>query len=193
MGDPEIVRQCQELYGKHKRALDLIYKYRPDYQAQIRPVVEDLIRQQHPRLRPDASKKDNIKFVGQTWDTRTLRRSREWTESGRMLMFEVHNDSDSLSLHLYLGPGPQEIRLRVLDMARVNPEVFVVPRSLSSKWLPIFSRHLLREEAYADLDEKERNEEIRRRWNQFIEEDLPRIEAALKKETWIWDPVEADG
>ncbi len=192
LGDPDLGRKCREIYRKHKRAFDLIYEHRPDVQAQIRPIIEDLIRQ-GPGLRPDVSKKDNIKFVSQVWDTTALKVSTEWTPSKRILMFEVHNGFDSLSLHLYLGPGPQDTRQKLLDVARANPEVFIVPRSLGGKWLPLFSCHLLRQEAYEDLDDEEREKEIRRRWREFLDQDLPRIDAVLKNEAWIWEAVEADG
>lgn len=145
-------------------------------------------------MKPEASRKDNIKFVVGEWDDApALLTSMGYTPSDHILMFEVHNNFDSLSLHLYLGPGPEAIRQRILEMVRANPEVFMMPSSLTGKWLPIFSRHLLRQETYDNLDEEEREEEIRLHWNEFVEEDLPRIEVALKKETWIWDSVQVDG
>ncbi len=35
-------------------------------------------------------------------------------------------------------------------------------------------------------------EKIRKQWEEFLNQDLPRIEAALKEERWIWEPVESD-
>ncbi len=185
LGDPEVVRLCQEIYQRHKRAFDLIYEHRPDVRAQIRTVVEDLISQ-HPRLEPDLSRKDNIKFVVGEWDNApALLTSTGYTPSGRILMFEVWNNPDSLDVHLYMGPGPDAIRQRILEMVRANPGVFLMPRSLGGRWLPIFTRHLLRQEAYEDLEPEEREQAIRRQWHKFLDKDLPRIEAALRKETWI--------
>ncbi len=182
LGDPEIVSLSQQIYKKHKRAFDLIYTYRPDVQAQIRPIVEDLISKEHPRLKPDDSRKDNIKFVVGEWDNDDdLLTAEGYTASERILIFEVWNNPNSLDVHLYMGPGPEAIRQRLLEMVRANPEVFVEPRSLNPRWLPIFSRHLLKQEAYEDLDEEERKQEIHRQWHEFLDNDLPRIEEALKK------------
>ncbi len=139
------------------------------------------------------SRKDNIKFVSQAWDTTALKVSTEWTPSKRILMFKVHNDFDSLSLHLYVGPGPDETRQGLLEMARINPEVFVAPRNTNARWFSIFSRNLLGQRAYEDLSVREREEEIREQWAAFLGNDLSRIEKALKEEKWIWKPVEADG
>ena len=41
----------------------------------------------------------------------------------------------------------------------------------------------------ADASELERIEEL---IDQFLDEDLPSIEEAVRKEKWIWEPVETD-
>ena len=63
-GDPEIVELARQIYQKHGRAIELVYRYRPrppDYPAQIRPIIEDLIGQ-NPKLVKDLAAKRNIKF-----------------------------------------------------------------------------------------------------------------------------------
>jgi hypothetical protein len=191
LGDPEIVRLCQLMYQKHKRAFDLIYEHRPDIQAQIRPIFEDLIRRD-PRLEPDVSRKNNIKFVVGEWDNApALLTSTGWTPSGRILIFEVWNNPDSLDLHLYLGPGPEAIRQGLLEMVRANPQVFVEPHGRSSKWLRLFTRHLLTQDVYEELDHEQRLQELHRQWGEFLDKDLPWIEEALRREAWIWESVES--
>ena len=56
----------------------------------------------------------------------------------------------------------------------------------------LFKRIFLTPEHYEECSDSEREQEIRRQWGEFLEKDLPRIEAALKKETWIWEPVEPE-
>jgi hypothetical protein len=192
VGDSEIVRLSRDIYQKHKRAFDFIYEHRPDVQAQIRPIVEDLISE-HPRLEPDASRKDNIKFVVGEWDNApALLTAEGWTQSGRILIFEVWNAPSSLDLHLYMGPGPEAIRQNLLEMVRANPNVFKMPSGVKGRWLRIFSRPLLKQEAYENLEQEEREEELHREWERFLERDLPGIEAALQREAWIWEPVKSD-
>ncbi len=190
LGDPEVVRLSQQIYRKHKRAFDLIYKHRPDYRTQIRPIVEELIRE-HPKLEQEGSSIDTLRFGVTEWDTPSLLVSEGWTSSKRILMFIIHNNPDSLTLHLFMGPGPEATRQRILGMAATRPEVFLVPRSTSGRWLSIFNRPLLTSEAYEDLDDEEREQELRRRWAEFLQSDLPKIAEALKKETWIWESAEA--
>ena len=54
----------------------------------------------------------------------------------------------------------------------------------------VFVRPILTPEFYEEATNSDREQEIRRQWSEFLEWDLPRIEEALKKKTWIWGPVE---
>jgi hypothetical protein len=140
---------------------------------------------------------DTIRFGVKDWDTDALLTAEGWTESRRILMFAVYNTPDSLDLHLFMGPGPEETRHRLFEMA-ANHDVFFEPRPNTANairarsWPAIFTRHLLKREAYENLDQEEREQEIRKRWDEFLDKDLSRIEAALKKETWIWEAVEPE-
>jgi hypothetical protein len=40
--------------------------------------------------------------------------------------------------------------------------------------------------------DEQRKRETRKRWDEFLDEDLPRIEEAIASETWIWEPTETD-
>ena len=110
-----------------------------------------------------------------------------YTQSNRILMFEVHNNRSGLDVHLFIGPGPDSVRQRLLDMARANPDVFLMPRSTSGPYVPIYSVSLLEPGAYETLDKEGRESELRRQWGAFLDEHLPRIEDALEREAWIWE------
>lgn len=191
LGDPEIVSLCHEIYRKHKRAFDLVYKHRPDFRVPIRSVVEELIAG-HPKLEQEDSSIDTLRFGVTDWDTPALLSAQGWTSTKRILMFVIYNAPDSLILHLFLGPGPEATRQRILAMVRANQDVFVEPRNTKARWISVYSRHLLRREAYEHPEDEEREREIRKRWAEFLEADLPRIDAALKREAWIWESVETD-
>lgn len=188
VGDSQITRLSQQIYKKHKQAIDLIYQnrpnqHRPDVKGQIRPIIEDLIKE-HPDLVQDLARKDNIKFGLKEWDTPTLLTAQGWTESGRIVMFVFLNKRDYLDLVLSVGPGPEETRKKLFEMA-TNHEVFVAPRNPDAEasrrsWPQIFTRHFLKQEAYENLDQEEREQEIRAQWGEFVKNDLPRIRAALK-------------
>jgi hypothetical protein len=109
-----------------------------------------------------------------------------------MLLFQVTNDLNVLNLHLFMGPGPEETRQKLLKMVRSNePNVFVLPRAIGT-WIPIYHRPILLPEVYDKLTREQREQEIRRHWEEFLDNDLPRIEEALRREAWIWEPVDTD-
>lgn len=173
-------------------AIDLINRYRPDAQAEIKVVLKDLIRNE-PGLELDRTGKTMVNFAKSEWDRPVLLTASGWTRSRRVLLFEFQNSTNSLDLKLFIGPGPEETRQKLFDMAQANPAIFEIPRELAGKYNTIFSRSLLKKEMYENTDHEEREREIRRRWSEFLEEDLPQIEAALKDERWIWqEPNGAD-
>ena len=45
VGESAIAKLCQKIYRKHQEALDLIFEYKPDSQAQTRKYLENLIEQ----------------------------------------------------------------------------------------------------------------------------------------------------
>ena len=59
-------------------------------------------------------------------------------------------------------------------------------------WPVIFTCPLLKPEAYERLDQEQREQEIRKRWEEFLHKDLPLIEEAIRQETWICKPVSTD-
>ena len=197
MGDSEVVRLAQELYEKHERAINLIYKHRPnvDVRAQIKEMIVSLIKDE-PKLALDKTQKGGIRFAVREWDTPALLIPegfpRGWTPSGHMLLFQVTNDHNVLNLHLFLGPGPEETRQKLLGMVRSNePDVFVLPRATGT-WIPIYHHPMILPEVYDKLTREQREQEIRRHWDEFLDNDLPRIEEALRREAWIWESAEYD-
>jgi hypothetical protein len=101
-------------------------------------------------------------------------------------MFEFWNNDDNLTLALVVGPGPDEIRQKLFSMARANPGPFDDPWKAADAWYVIYTNEFLNEEIYEEGSEGDREEVIRRHWTGFIQDDLPRIDEALKNERWIW-------
>ncbi len=92
-----------------------------------------------------------------------------------------------------IGPGKADVRQWLFDMAANNSEFLKRPRKTDGNWGVIYSRSFLDEGDYGpDVSEAERTEKIRRKWAEFLKEDLHRIDAALKEETWIWESVATD-
>ena len=191
VGDSEIGELCRKINQRHRRALDLLNEYSSRVQVDVQILIESLVENEAGLVRDYNSKRELYFGLG-SWDTPALRRGSGGTASGRVLLFDFWNPPGSLSLTLYIGPGPKETRRQLLDMARAHPDVFRVTGKPNSNWTAILSRPFLNREMYEYVDPVDRDKEIHKRWAEFLDDDLPRIDAALKGERWIWEPDEPD-
>jgi hypothetical protein len=57
----------------------------------------------------------------------------------------------------------------------------------TDKWPKLYRRTFLTPQHYEDASDSEREQEIRRHWTEFLQNDLSQIDEMLKKESWIWE------
>lgn len=192
VSESEIADLCREIYRKHRRALDRIYEYRPDQQAVIHDVLVELVRTT-PGLVLDQSSKSYVRFAPKSWDTPVLTSGSGWTPSKRVLLFQFNNARDTLKLHLYIGPGQAETRLKLLEMAKGAGAPFYSQFSkLGATWHTIYVRSFLTRAAYEDVDDETRKNQIVKQWTGFIEHDLPALDKVLRSQEWLKLPPAAD-
>ena len=191
VSDSEIAELCQRIYRKHRRALDLIYEYRPDQQAMISTFLREELIKPTSGFVLDHSTKSVVRFTIQEWDVPVLREGKGWTPSGRILIFEFKNEVNSLNLCLTLGPGPQGIRQRLFDMALKQSPFKPARKTLNKLWNFIYQRSFLRAESYEEASDEEIKAEIGKHWDAFLQNDLPMLNAALKAQQWIWQTTDS--
>lgn len=178
--DSEIADLCRRIYHGHQRALDLIFEHRPDRLADVKALLLDLV-QSRGDLVLDTSSKQIVRFGHVAWEG--LPKGQGWTRSGRLVLFEFQNNPDRLDLRLYVGPGPAEVRQRVIDIATAHQPPFRVriktsePRSFKS----IYLRRFLIPEDYQDAAHGEIEARIRAQWDEFTERDLPAMIAPIQE------------
>jgi hypothetical protein len=185
VSESEIADLCRRIYRKHQKALDLIYEYRTDRQAEIQGLLEKLVGET-PGLAADRSVKSYIRFAPQQWDVPVLQSGMGWTPSGRIMLFEFANAPDRLILNLHVGPGPEDTRQRLLVMAHAHPSLFTkAGRTLNQKWNVIYGVTLLSPKDYEEASFEQLEKKVRKRWAEFTGDDLPRIINAVSQEGWI--------
>lgn len=184
VSESEIIDLCRKIYRKHQRALDLIYEYRPDQQEAIREKLENLISTT-PDLVMDIGSKSYIRFLPKSWDVPILQQGAGWTRTGRILLFEIQNYPNMLNVHLIIGPGPQDIREKLYTLTQ-QKEIFRAYRAFGAKWNTIYRRAMLTEKDYDEDDLEAIEMVLTKKWGQFLEQDFPIIDAALKAQSWIW-------
>ncbi len=178
MENSEIQELCRVIYGKHQKALDVLFEHRPDRASEIQDILVDLI-QKHDQLVQDHCTKSYVRFLPKNLDF--LDRVGEgWTRTKRLLLFEFTNSNDDLSLKLVLGPGEQNLRDRVHRLVSENPSIFNRARqTLYPKWWSCHSEKWLSSQQYNELDLPGLKAEIEQRFLRFLEERLPKMEEIL--------------
>jgi hypothetical protein len=195
VGDSEVAEMCQSLYRKHRQAFDLVFQHRFSRQVMIRELLMRLITENENLTFNDRwtgyPAEEYVTFGVKEWDTPALRVAQDYTKTDRILLFSVWSWAapfpDGVTIYLEVGPGQSETRSKLLKMAKNDAGVFEVSGDSRDDITQIHKRVLLGPEFYENTTNDQREREIRRQWGRFLDEDLPHIEAALKKEAWIWD------
>jgi hypothetical protein len=105
-----------------------------------------------------------------------------------MLLFELVNTEDSLTVKLLIGPGPAEIRQKLFDTAHAEKPLFNSIAKFYPQWNTIFTHKLLSRKAY-DLPDEEFTAELEKQWKRFVEKELQELVSVLEKENWVHPPV----
>ena len=87
--DSEIQKICTRIYRRHKKALDLIFEYKPDKVSQTYEWLVDII-EHDPELILEDSSKSSIRFLPREWDF-IPKEGEGWGRSNRILLFEFKN------------------------------------------------------------------------------------------------------
>lgn len=175
VGESEIERLCQAIYGKHRQALDLLIEHRPDTQSELRRSLEDLISEDRDFEFDRSSGKTYISSFPRSWTSPQLQNSGTW---GWILRLMFHNRPDSLTLYLEIIPGDQAVRSRIHEVARSN-SIFRAPARLGPQWCRIFKREFLRARDYEQpLESLE--DQIRRKMEAFKKNDFPQIDKVIQ-------------
>jgi hypothetical protein len=176
----EIQELCRRIYRKHQVALDLIYEYRPDRQAEMRDALIKMI-EADPGLTLVRSSKEFINFLPRSWDRPELRGT-DWT--GMMLVFQFANsprwNPNALGLRLTLGPGDESVRRQIWDAAtKVGSPFTPDTRGLSSKWPGLFWKEILSTADYDDLGFETIQSRVQEAWSAFKSSELPPMKEAI--------------
>ena len=177
--ESKIAELCQKLYARHKEALDLIYEHRPDRLQHVRELLESEIKT-NSELVLDHCSKSAIRFIPKQLDLPM--RGTGWTASGRILLFEVLNLEETLTMKLTIGPGDSQVREKLFELAKNKP--FNGANKLYKQWTTIYGHRLLSKKDYA-LEGSAFDDKLVEEWKAFLEKDLPPLIGAFNSNPWV--------
>jgi hypothetical protein len=185
----EIEQLCQKIYKKHQRALDLIFEYRPDQQAELNEFIFNYIKDT-PGIIMDHGGKTRIRFALEELETPLLLQGEGWTPSGRILLFEIRDMARVTKLYLYIGLGPLETRQKLFELSKGKyPPLKNVYKKLGKKYSTIYLLDLLTKRDHEQQEIDYLQEKFQKRWDYFTRVDLPKIVKIFRQQDWIWEEV----
>jgi hypothetical protein len=182
--DSEIADLARRIYTRHRKALDIIYEYKPDKQLELSLELKKLIAG-NSSLHVEYAGKVYVGFCPKSWtEIPALNTGEGWNKGGRILLFEVKNYSDSMGIYLIIGPGDHSVRERIFAASKAKPELFRGKRlksGLGQKWSTIFVRNFVSKSDHEQSDTEELVEKVRQAWERFVERDLPALKQAIEE------------
>ena len=178
MEESEVQELCEQLYKKHKKALDLIFKHKPDIYSDIRYVLEEII-DENSSLTKDHCTKSYIRFISNKLDF-FPKEGEGWTKSKRIVLFEIVNYNKEVNLVLYIGPGESSIRQSIYDHVKSKTNVFnKTSANLTDKWASIYKVKLSTISNLEGKSKEEIKETLSNQLNKFFDKDYKKIEEEL--------------
>jgi len=172
--DSNVHKLCRRIYIKHKRAIDLIIEFKPDRLYDISNMLQDII-DNDADLILDISNKSRIRFIPTNLDF--IRKDGSgWTNTKRILLFEIQNIESGVRLYLYIGPGDHDLRKKIFDIASSRKSIFMYAvDKLSAKWKTLYRKSLIKADKYETMDNEELKSFFEVRLQQLKDKDISNI------------------
>ena len=184
VGNSEIEQICKQIYKKHEKALDLIFQYKPDIDLEVSEYIQELINKEKALIL-DTPGKTAIRFTSNVIDNRIEKKSEGWSTSKRIVLFEFGNYNKRLVLRLYIGPGDQDYRNKLIEFFKANPTLFgLADRTFGKKWHSVYSKDFLKVKDYEDKDIEDLKPIIDKHFNNFLYDDLEKINVYFEN-NWV--------
>jgi len=102
MNEDEIKKICKRIYSNHKKAIDLINKHNSDIVKDIAEILQEIVEEQHDWKLEDSCN-SIVRFITKKMDKEELKYAYDYVGSNQVLMFELMNKKDNLSLDIVVG------------------------------------------------------------------------------------------
>lgn len=172
MAESDIAQLCREIYARNKRALDLIFEYRPDIASQIKADVLALVKAEAPTFYVDDEVKHYFRFEVPAW--------KQAANGINILIFRCATQ-DEIFLRLRIAVRELEPQIRSLIQQRGSP--FRAIQTGNYKDV-IYTKNLLLRKDYEaeDATLESIREKVNQRWQEFLEHDFPRINEVVMRD-----------
>ena len=155
-----------------------------DRQVMVYEFMKQLIHEKGLIL--DQSNKSFIRFSTEELDSVLGFVGEGWTESKRVLLFEINNRKELLNLKLIIGPADSLIREKVHNITSQKRNLFNKGnKPLTNEWTTKHSVKLATKEQLDTASDEELKEYIRLRFDRFVRDEVSNLCNGLREDTIV--------
>jgi len=183
VGNSDVEQIAVKIYKKHKKALDYIFKVKPDIDRELNDLFQDELKNNNEIIifEDDSKAKNWIHFSTKTIDGKVKHNGEGWLKSNRILCFEIYIfcNEKKVDLSLYIGPGNEDDRKKLKNFFEKDPDLFKLAKRKFFKWHKVYQTPLLEKKDFnkyeEEQDDKALKEEAVSNLKTFLEKDLIKI------------------
>ena len=177
-----IAALARQIYLEHREAIELIIKYKPDFEEDAKQFFREAIDLRQAWIR-DAESPKLVRFRSTQWDQfRAFKTGTGWPQSHSIITFEVDFRPGHPHLILTLGPSADEgIRQKVHERVLQHPEIFKgTNQSLTRTWTRLSNLGYELERSYLDNWDAEAVQAKVMEWmSNFAENQFPAMNEVI--------------
>ena len=160
------------LYVEHKDAVDRIVETYNSAAGYGWDILDEAMRTLEPHVQPDVHARAYHRFFAESLDEiAELKTGDGWTSSKRIVLFQIEREGVKRQLRLWLGPGPEDTRGRVYEVAQSKGLPFLKSKQTS----PFYFHWLYEKTLLADsdlLDREEARSTVQHAIEEFFQRDF---------------------
>jgi uncharacterized protein with ParB-like and HNH nuclease domain len=170
---------------------DLMIEFKDDGKNKIHKAVVETIKSvldSNPEVIRDSKMNFRyIRFTTQTLDDLIEKSGMGWTSSGRILLYECDIKSGKIGFTLYVGPGEESVRQKILNIVEKNQSQGIFSEIGSGKkWTQIYRKDILPKNYIDQYDDVEDiKNDIKAKLDTFFNTDMIQINEAIAREYQI--------
>ena len=148
MPETDIAQLARRIWLEHREAMELLIANRPDWVAEIKPILKEAIERQ-PGWKLDVDASNAVRFRAGAWDQYEMTRTGSGWEgdSNALLLFEFIIQEGQPYLRLWMSPASEaneqsaseaneQLRQNLFEAIRQHPTLFrPKSRSIGKSWM----------------------------------------------------------
>lgn len=170
------------LYVEHRDAVDRIAKAYNSSVGYGWDVLDEAMRTLEPHMQPDTHTMPYHRFSAEPLDEiAELKMGDGWTPSKRIVLFQIEREGTNRQLRLWIGPGAEDIRGRVYEVAQNKGLPFLKSKQASPFYYHwIYEKTLLTD---SDLLNREEAKKVAQKAvDEFFEQDFWPLVNGIREE-----------